>query len=42
MLIPEHSAAYEVGHVLGVAIRCLGTAAGLVLLVRRFRKPTLL
>ena len=38
VLMPEHSSAYEVGHALGVAIRCLGTAGILFLLVRRFGK----
>lgn len=38
VLLPEHSTAYEVGHALGVVVRCLGMANILFLLARRFQK----
>lgn len=38
LFIPAHSGAYEVGHALGVAVRCLGTVSMLFLLLRRFGK----
>jgi hypothetical protein len=40
--ISENSTDYELGHTLGVAIRYLGTVGMLILMVHRFRKPTIL